>query len=387
MPIDGDSCLYIDDRGLQQHLPNRASNVFHISMGRRDLDAESFLNVPSENVTVHQPADMPPLLRQAKAAGFAEELPEGCCCSPLGSIPRPGRMDLPPLVSMCRQAMPARVVPLPPGRALVGTQAPLIEVDGEGPARTVRIGHVAIDPYAVTNDWFAAFVGETGYVTDAERFGWSFVFHAFVPSEVGPTEGVAGAPWWRRINGADWRHPEGPGSHIDERGNHPAVQISLNDARAFAVWAGGRLPNEAEWEHAARGGLGDVRYPWGDEAPDDRDFMPCNIWQGDFPHRNTGADGWLSTCPVNEFAPNGFGLYNMCGNTWEWCEQPLRIRSNKRKLRVADASAVERQLFLTKGGSHLCHRSYCHRYRIAARTGNSADSATGHIGFRIVYDI
>jgi formylglycine-generating enzyme required for sulfatase activity len=245
---------------------------------------------------------------------------------------------------------------------------------------------MAVDPYAVTNEWFAAFVAATGYVTDAERFGWSFVFHSFAP-KTGPAQSVPGTPWWRVIEGASWDHPSGPGSTLEGIWLHPVVQVSLNDARAFAAWVGGRLPSEAEWEYAARGGLGDVPYPWGEQVPTDDDFLPCNIWQGTFPDHDTGADGWIGTCPVDAFAPNGYGLYNMCGNVWEWCDQPMRIRSSRRELRARDDQLVAQRMMLMKGGSHLCHRSYCHRYRIAARSGSSADSATGHIGFRVVFDL
>ena len=253
--------------------------------------------------------------------------------------------------------------------------------------REVRIKPFAIDPHAVTNGWFAEFIDTTAYVTDAERFGWAFVFYQALAADVPAAGAVAGATWWRKVDGANWRQPEGRGSSIEARLDHPVVQVSLNDARAFATWAGGRLPLEAEWEHAARGGQGDVRYPWGDRDPDDDGFMPCNIWQGTFPTRNTGADGWASTAPVGSFEPNGFGLYNTCGNVWEWCDQPLRIKSISKLLRQADADKVAQGLHLTKGGSYLCHRSYCHRYRIAARSGSSSDTATGHIGFRIIFDL
>lgn len=283
--------------------------------------------------------------------------------------------------------MPARFVVVPGGRAVVGTRHPLISIDGESPLREVRIKSFAIDPHAVTNGWFAEFVDATGYVTDAERFGWAFAFYQLMPADAPAAGAVVGATWWRKVEGAYWRRPEGPGSSIGERLDHPVVQVSLNDARAFAAWAGGRLPVEAEWEHAARGGLGDVRYPWGDRDPDDDSFMPCNIWQGTFPTRNTGADGWASTAPVGSFDPNGYGLYNTCGNVWEWCDQPLRIKSASKRLRQADADMVAQGLHVTKGGSYLCHRSYCHRYRIAARSGSSSDTATGHIGFRIVFDL
>lgn len=283
--------------------------------------------------------------------------------------------------------MPARFVAVPGGRAIVGTRQPLIPIDGEGRLREAGIKPFAIDPYAVTNGWFAEFVESTGYVTDAERFGWAFVFYQLLGAAAPVSGAVQGATWWRKVEGATWRQPEGPGSAIGDRLDHPVVQVSLNDARAFAAWAGGRLPLEAEWEHAARGGQGEVRYPWGNRDPDDEDFMPCNIWQGTFPTRNTGADGWVSTAPVASFEPNGYGLYNICGNVWEWCDQPLRIRSVSKQLRQADANAVAAGLYVTKGGSYLCHSSYCHRYRIAARTGSSADTATGHIGFRIVFDV
>ena len=286
---------------------------------------------------------------------------------------------------MTAAARPARLVDIPSGQALLGTARPVLPNDGESPPRRERVSAFSIDPHAVTNRWFAQFVDATGYVTEAERFGWSFVFHLFLVDQT-PTQALPGAEWWRRVDGAHWRRPEGPGSDIEARMDHPVVQVSLNDARAFAQWAGGRLPTEAEWEHAARGGAGDVRYPWGDREPDDHEFMPCNIWQGSFPHRNSQADGWTSTCPVTAFEPNGYGLFNMCGNVWEWCEGPLRIRSMKRLSRQADEAAVAQGLRLVKGGSHLCHASYCHRYRIAARTGNTADSATGHMGFRLVFD-
>jgi sulfatase modifying factor 1 len=307
----------------------------------------------------------------------------GCCVQQDRGAVLPRVADKP---SEGTSPRPARLVQIPGGDAVVGTRSPVLPHDGEGPPRVERVKPFAIDPHAVTNRWFSEFVAATGYVTESERFGWSFVFHLFIPGDVLATQAVVGADWWRRVELSDWRRPEGPGSDIADRMDHPVVQVSLNDARAFAAWAGGRLPTEAEWEHAARGGRGDVRYPWGDRAPDDHEFMPCNIWQGEFPDRNSGADGWLSTCPVDAFEPNDYGLYNMCGNTWEWCEQPFRIRSARRLSRDADRAAVDQGLRLAKGGSYLCHRSYCHRYRIAARIGNTADSATGHTGFRLVFD-
>jgi formylglycine-generating enzyme required for sulfatase activity len=167
----------------------------------------------------------------------------------------------------------------------------------------------------------------------------------------------------------------------------PVVQVSWTDANAFAAWAGGRLPSEAEWECAAAGGLNDARYPWGDQEPDENDFLPCNIWQGTFPTENTATDGFAATAPVDAFAPNGFGLYNMAGNTWEWCADPFLIRSLARGARERSEAARVQNMRLLKGGSHLCHRSYCHRYRIAARTGAGSDSGTTHVGFRLVFDL
>ena len=268
----------------------------------------------------------------------------------------------------------------------MGTDRTPLPRDGEGPARRVEIKLFAIDPFAVTNDWFAAFVAATGYRTEAERFGWSLVFRQFVV----PARAAAASPdvpsWWRRVDGASWRHPEGPGSDVAGRGGHPVVHVSWNDASAFATWAGGRLPSEAEWECAAAGGRIGVRYPWGDAEPDDIGFHPCNIWQGEFPDCNSGVDGHFGTAPADTFAPNDFGLFNMVGNAWEWCADPFRIRSLARSAKHRNQSARADNTRLLKGGSYLCHRSYCHRYRIAARTGTGADSSTGHVGFRLVFD-
>ncbi|MEC7122331.1 MAG: SUMF1/EgtB/PvdO family nonheme iron enzyme, partial [Pseudomonadota bacterium] len=185
----------------------------------------------------------------------------------------------------------AHAVEIPGGRALVGTGRDELADDGEGPVRRVAVKPFLLGATAVTNAEFAAFVEATSYVTEAERWGWSFVFWTDVPKAAGPTEGVIGSEWWRRVDGATWRAIHGPGSEDACRPDHPAVHMSWNDAAAYAAWVGGRLPSEAEWEHAARGGLGDVRFPWGDEEPDDSGFFPCNIWQGRFPQANSAADG------------------------------------------------------------------------------------------------
>lgn len=251
--------------------------------------------------------------------------------------------------------------------------------------RRVKVKPFRATATAITNAEFAEFIDETGYQTEAERFGWSFVFWSEVPAHLATTQAVAGVEWWRRVDGATWRNVNGPGAdaacwHPD----HPVVQVSWNDARAYAAWAGGRLPTEVEWEHAARGGLGNARFPWGDDEPDDAATFPCNIWQGNFPDRNTGADGFLTTAPAKSFKSNGYGLYNMSGNVWEWTADPYKVKSLKKSVRQRLAGMKSYKVL--KGGSFLCHRSYCYRYRIAARTGNSPDSATTHQGFRVVWN-
>lgn len=277
----------------------------------------------------------------------------------------------------------ADAVFIPAATALVGTAAPVIPDDGESPLRQVRLGAFHIARATVTNAEFARFVAATGYVTEAERLGWSFVFWQQVPPQTGITAAYPEAAWWRRVDGACWSAPHGPGSEAAARPDHPVVQVSWNDARAYAAWVGGRLPSEAEWEHAARGGRGDVPFPWGMDAPDDSRFLPCNIWQGQFPHHNTAADGHVTTAPARSFAANGYGLFHMVGNVWEWTADPFRIRSLKPRAKARMAAAAGYRTL--KGGSFLCHRSYCYRYRIAARTGTSPDSATMHQGFRVVW--
>ena len=272
------------------------------------------------------------------------------------------------------------------GRVRVGDDGGLIPQDGESPSQIVMVKPFAIDPFAVSNAWFSQFVAVTGYKTDAERYGWSLVFRLFTADVTDVLQSQDAPSWWCRIEGACWRHPEGPHSDIAERQDHPVVHVSWNDAAAYAVWAGGRLPSEAEWECAVRGGLTDARFPWGDQEPDDTTFQPCNIWQGEFPFRNTCADGYAGTAPVNSFMPNGAKLFNMVGNTWEWCADAFRVRSLARASRMRNDAARTAGERVLKGGSYLCHRSYCYRYRIAARTGVSADSSTGHVGFRLVFD-
>ena len=280
---------------------------------------------------------------------------------------------------------PASVV-IPSGVGLLGTSRPIIRSDGEGPLRKGRVRSLRMSSGSISNAEFSAFVADTAYVTESERLGWSFVFWSQLPNDIGVTQRVPGSPWWHRVDGASWQCITGPNCRLaHELPEHPVVHVSWNDAAAYASWIGGRLPTELEWEHAARGGLGDVRYPWGDTEPDDEQTLLCNIWQGQFPKTNTGKDGYDTTAPAISFESNGYGLYNMVGNVWDWTADPFRLPSQVAPQGAKDSSEAS-TMKLAKGGSFLCHKSYCHRYRIAARIANTADSATTHMGFRVVWD-
>jgi formylglycine-generating enzyme len=296
----------------------------------------------------------------------------GHCCSPQrtsgGGVPMPTAAGI-----VHRDALPApaELLALPGGTFWMGSDEDRYPDDGESPARPVSVDPFRIAPCTVTNDEFAAFVAATGYGTTAEREGWSFVFGGLLPADFPPTRAVAQAPWWRQVHGADWRHPEGPGSGLEGRSDHPVVHVSWLDARAFCRWAGGRLPSETEWEYAARGGLDRRRYPWGDELTPDGEHR-MNVFQGRFPEEDTGDDGFVGTAPVHSYAPNGHGLYNATGNVWEWTADRFGPRRPGQRV--------------TRGGSYLCHDSYCWRYRCAARSGNTPDSSAGNIGFRMAAD-
>lgn len=276
---------------------------------------------------------------------------------------------------------------LPGGEFLMGTDFDGgFPADGEGPVRRVRLDPFWIDTTPVRNHDFARFIEATGYRTEAERFGWSFVFMGDLPSASEELLAVDGAEWWKKVDGANWQHPEGPGSSIDARPDHPVVQVSWNDAQAYAGWAGKRLPTEAEWEYAARGGLEQKLYPWGDDLTPEGKHL-CNIWQGVFPHTNTGEDGYVSTCPVDAFPPNAFGLYSVTGNTWEWCADWFDAQWHIKAAHTNPQGPPTGTARVLKGGSYLCHRSYCNRYRVAARSSNTPDSATTNMSFRCVRDV
>jgi formylglycine-generating enzyme required for sulfatase activity len=277
------------------------------------------------------------------------------------------------------------MIDLPGGTFLMGTDyADAFPDDGEGPVRAVTLSPFRMDRYPVTNALFSQFTEETGYRSEAEDFGWSFVFWAHIPSSrlnelVEDT--VAAAPWWCKVRGATWRSPEGPGSTIAGRGQHPVVHISWNDAQAYCRWSGQRLPTEAEWEYAARGGLEQKLYPWGDQLRVKGEHR-CNIWQGEFPRHDTAEDGYAGTCPVDAFPANGHGLFSVSGNTWEWCADWFDAAFHATADRVDPQGPAAGTARVMKGGSFLCHKSYCDRYRVGARTSNTPDSSTAHIGFR-----
>ena len=263
-----------------------------------------------------------------------------------------------------------RLVALPAGSFTMGTDDPRgYPEDGEGPVRRVRTSAFEIAAHAVTNHQFATFVEATGHTTTAEQWGSSFVFAGLLPDDFPPTQAVAATPWWRLVEGADWRHPFGPQSDLTDLAEHPVVHVSWDDATAFCAWSGTRLPTEAEWERAARGGLDQEHFPWGaDLEPGGEHRM--NVFQGTFPSHDTGDDGWVGTCPVGTYPPNGLGLHETTGNVWEWCADWF----------------TEGRARVTRGGSYLCHESYCWRYRVDSRSSNTPDSSTGNIGFRVARD-
>ncbi len=302
---------------------------------------------------------------------------------------------------------------IPGGEFTMGTDLDLGWAE-EKPAHRVRVDGFWMDETDVTNAQFRRFVEETGYVTTAERPPNVDEILAQLPPGTKkppqenlvpgalvftPTKGAVDlrdfSQWWKWTPGANWRHPEGPGSDLAGRDDHPVVQVSWDDAVAYAKWVGKRLPTEAEWEFAARGGLDNQPYVWGSDAPSDTNIR-ANIWQGEFPHQNTARDGFVRTSPVRAFAPNGYGLYDMSGNVWQWCSDWYQVKLYRERAghglvvnpQGPDKSFDPRQpyspLRVQKGGSFLCNDSYCTRYRPSARHGCPPDTGMSHIGFRCV---
>ncbi|XP_059800372.1 formylglycine-generating enzyme isoform X3 [Hypanus sabinus] len=280
-----------------------------------------------------------------------------------------------------------QMVLIPGGVFTMGTNEPGVHQDGEGPARKVHIKQFYMDMYEVTNAEFERFIKDIDYVTEAETFGDSFVFEGLLSEKVksGITQAVAAAPWWLPVKGASWKHPEGPDSNITKRMDHPVVHVSWHNAVAYCAWAGKRLPTEAEWEYACRGGLENRLFPWGNKLhPKGQHYM--NIWQGDFPHQNTADDGYANTAPVTTFPPNAYGLFNMVGNVWEWTADWWNVHHTTDEMEnpIGPASGTDK---VKKGGSYMCHKSYCYRYRCAARSQNTPDSSASNLGFRCAADV
>ncbi|XP_063282728.1 formylglycine-generating enzyme [Pelobates fuscus] len=275
-----------------------------------------------------------------------------------------------------------KMILLPAGIFTMGTDKPGIPQDGESPARRVQLDSFYMDMYEVSNLEFDKFVIVTKHVTEAEKFGDSFVFEGLLSEEVksGIDKAVAAAPWWLPVKGADWRHPEGPDSNISDRLDHPVLHVSWNDASAYCAWVGKRLPTEAEWEYACRGGLENRLFPWGNKLQPKGEHF-ANVWQGFFPTNNSGEDGYVQTSPVTMFPANGYGLYNMVGNAWEWTSDwwDTSHTADDAYNPNGPPSGTDR---VKKGGSYMCHKSYCYRYRCAARSQNTPDSSSSNLGFR-----
>lgn len=315
-------------------------------------------------------------LRRAAAAAAAVEPAEDGAASPepADKYSR-GANEKPP---------ESQMVLISGGEFLMGTDDPGIPPDGEGPQRQVHVDSFYMDIQEVTNQQFQGFVNATGYITEAEKFGDSFVFEGLLSESVKNqiTQAVAAAPWWLPVKGANWRHPEGPDSNIRDRLDHPVLHVSWADAVAYCSWLQKRLPTEAEWEYACRGGLKDRLYPWGNKLnPKGKHY--ANLWQGEFPNHNSGEDGYIKTSPVMSFPDNGFGLYDMVGNAWEWTSDWWTVHHTTEKQHnpTGPPSGTDK---VKKGGSYMCHKSYCYRYRCAARSQNTPDSSASNLGFRCV---
>jgi formylglycine-generating enzyme len=309
---------------------------------------------------------------------YPAEVPEAKGAPEAEGAPPPERAMKATHDERVRGAYAGLLVQLEGGAFLMGTDDEQrgtggVDLDGEGPIRPMELGPFAIAAHAVTTSDFNEFVQTTGYLTIAERDGWSFVFAGRLAPDHPPTRAVAAAPWWRQVMGASWHAPDGPGSTWRDRPDHPAVHVSWDDAMAYCAWASVRLPTETEWEYAARGGLVRCRYPWGDEVMPHGEQM-CNIFEGEFPEPAPGVN--VGTAAVDAFGPNGFGLCNVSGNVWEWCADRFGAS-------VTGAAASSSDEHVIRGGSYMCHDSYCNRYRVGARSRNTADSTVGNLGFRV----
>jgi formylglycine-generating enzyme required for sulfatase activity len=301
-----------------------------------------------------------------------------------------------------RQAPHEGMIWIPGGTFTMGSDAHYPE---EAPAHRARVEGFWMDRHTVTNREFEWFVMATGYVTLAERPASPEDYPGALAELLAPSSTVFSRPlgpvdmrnhynWWSYVRGANWRHPGGPQTNIEAIGDHPVVHVAYEDAEAFSRWIGKELPTEAEWEFAARGGLEQAEYPWGDEFNPGGRHM-ANTWQGNFPYLNTGEDGFEGTAPVESFPPNGYGLYDMAGNVWEWtsdwyaAHRPTQLATIPRGVSREESfdarqPGVKVARKVTKGGSHLCSPNYCRRYRPAARMAQPIDTSISHLGFRCI---
>jgi formylglycine-generating enzyme required for sulfatase activity len=349
-------------------------------------------------------------------AGSEQPVDDGACCEGAPAVlPREAAAQGDAVAQ--RQLSTEGMVWIPGGEFAMGSTGPLARPD-EAPVHRVRVSGFWIDRTEVTNAQFAEFVEATGYRTIAERpVDWEELKKQVPPGTekpaddmlqpgslvFAPTKGAVDLShyelWWKWTTNANWRHPEGPGSDIEGRESHPVVHVGWDDAVAYAKWAGKRLPTEAEWEFAARGGIDGATYSWGDA---DIDASRCNTWQGSFPYDNSREDGYARTAPVGSFAPNAFGLFDVAGNVWEWCADLYRPDTYARQVAAANGAVIldpqgpdqsydlrnphSPKSYVHRGGSFLCHVSYCASYRPSARMAAPPDSGLCHLGFRCVAD-
>ena len=315
---------------------------------------------------------------------------QGCCAGPAAPSFQDRQVGyletalaMQPAAAGIREALASELVAIPGGFFDMGARKSRFPEDGDMPRRRTRVAPFRISPIACTNAQFARFVEDTGYRTVAEAEGWSFVFHLLLRSSADWPESPGNLPWWRRVDGACWSAPEGPGSDISGREDHPVVHVAWYDSVAYCRWAGQRLAREAEWERAARGGLERKKFPWGNRMTADGAHR-MNTWQGVFPTENTAEDGHVGTAPARAYDPNGYGIYNACGNVWEWVED--RFAPGRTGAASAEAAADASSPRVQRGGSYLCHVSYCDRYFVHSRSGTDPDSSSGNCGFRVAME-
>lgn len=284
---------------------------------------------------------------------------------------------------------------IPSGNYKMGTDDQIgFPEDQEGPALSVYVPKFKISTTTVTVKEFSEFVKDTEYETVAEKIGWSFVFVDLLSNTTKQkSKKMKETPWWYVVQGADWKHPEGPDSNVDGRLDNPVTQVSLSDAIAYCIWSGTRLPSESEWEKAARGNSKGKKYPWGNNLVDEdsnENIYHANTWQGDFPRSNSLADGYLGTAPVKTYKPNDFGLYQVIGNVWEWCANDYGYsldifnKITPEDFWIETLNTTDKRKVAIRGGSFLCHNCFCNRFRVAARNGEMSDTASSNLSFRIV---